>query len=70
MEAPTGLFTDIEGSTRLWEQVPEGMQAALARHDEAEVAHRNRDAEVRCAGAGASWDHGDAGRPVAGEEID
>ncbi len=29
----TFLFTDIEGSTRLWEQHPEAMQAALARHD-------------------------------------
>jgi class 3 adenylate cyclase len=27
------LFTDIEGSTRLWEQNPEQMIAALARHD-------------------------------------
>lgn len=27
------LFTDIEGSTRLWEQAPEGMREALARHD-------------------------------------
>src|SRR5579864_8099205 len=36
-ELPTGtvtfLFTDIEGSTRLWEQHPEAMQGALARHD-------------------------------------
>ena len=35
---PTGtvtfLFTDIEGSTQLWEQSPEVMQAALAGHDE------------------------------------
>ena len=35
---PTGtvtfLFTDIEGSTKLWERHPEAMQAALARHDE------------------------------------
>lgn len=35
---PTGiltfLFTDIEGSTRLWENYPEAMQASLARHDE------------------------------------
>lgn len=35
---PTGtvtfLFTDIEGSTKLWEQYPEAMQNALARHDE------------------------------------
>jgi len=30
----TFLFTDIEGSTRLWEQYPEAMQTALARHDE------------------------------------
>jgi predicted ATPase/class 3 adenylate cyclase len=34
---PTGtvtlLFTDVEGSTRLWEQQPEDMRAALSRHD-------------------------------------
>jgi class 3 adenylate cyclase/DNA-binding XRE family transcriptional regulator len=34
---PTGtvtfLFTDIEGSTKLWEQHPKAMPAALARHD-------------------------------------
>src|SRR4051794_19469254 len=34
---PTGtvtfLFTDIEGSTRLWQQWPGEMPAALARHD-------------------------------------
>ncbi len=34
---PTGvvtfLFTDIEGSTSLWDQHPDAMQAALARHD-------------------------------------
>jgi predicted ATPase/class 3 adenylate cyclase len=29
----TFLLTDIEGSTRLWQQDPEGMQHALARHD-------------------------------------
>jgi predicted ATPase/class 3 adenylate cyclase/uncharacterized protein HemY len=37
MEMPTGtvtfLFTDIEGSTRLWDRDPEGMRAALAAHD-------------------------------------
>jgi predicted ATPase/class 3 adenylate cyclase len=37
-ELPTGtvtfLFTDLEGSTRLWESQPEAMRAALARHDE------------------------------------
>lgn len=35
---PTGtltfLFTDIQGSTRLWERDAMGMQSALARHDE------------------------------------
>ncbi len=34
---PTGtvtlLFTDIEGSTKLWEKSPRGMQVALTRHD-------------------------------------
>jgi predicted ATPase/class 3 adenylate cyclase len=30
----TFVFTDIEGSTRLWERHPEAMRQALARHDE------------------------------------
>ena len=38
VELPTGtvtfLFTDLEGSTRLWEAHPEAMKGALARHDE------------------------------------
>jgi len=29
----TFLFTDIEGSTSLWESAPESMRAALERHD-------------------------------------
>lgn len=29
----TFLFTDIEGSTKRWEQQPEAMRVALARHD-------------------------------------
>jgi class 3 adenylate cyclase len=36
--APSGtvtfLFTDIEGSTSLWEAAPLGMRRALVRHDE------------------------------------
>ena len=36
-DLPTGtvtfLFTDIEGSTQLWEKHPEAMQAVLAKHD-------------------------------------
>src|SRR6187551_1259741 len=30
----TFLFTDIEGSTQLWEKYPEAMKLALAWHDE------------------------------------
>ena len=30
----TFLFTDIEGSTRRWEEEPDAMQMALAAHDE------------------------------------
>ena len=30
----TFLFTDIEGSTPLWDSFPDAMGAALARHDE------------------------------------
>src|SRR5918999_2099459 len=30
----TFLFTDIEGSSRMWEKSPETMRTALARHDE------------------------------------
>jgi len=37
-ELPSGtvtfLFTDLEGSTRLWEEHADAMKAALARHDE------------------------------------
>jgi len=37
-ELPTGtvtfLFTDVEGSTKLWERYPEAMRATMARHDE------------------------------------
>ena len=39
---PTGtvtfLFTDIEGSTKMWERDPQAMHKALARHDE--ILHR------------------------------
>ena len=37
-EIPSGtvtfLFTDIEGSTRLWQEQPEAMAISHARHDE------------------------------------
>jgi predicted ATPase/class 3 adenylate cyclase/Tfp pilus assembly protein PilF len=38
----TFLFTDVEGSTRLWEGHPETMRAALARHDA--LLHRSLEA--------------------------
>ena len=37
MALPSGVaivFSDIEGSTKLWESDPDGMRASLARHDE------------------------------------
>lgn len=44
--AATFLFTDIEGSTRLWEREPERMRHALAQHDalslQAVSAHRGQ----------------------------
>jgi class 3 adenylate cyclase len=30
----TFLLTDLEGSTRMWEQDPDAMKAAMVRHDE------------------------------------
>ena len=50
-DLPTGtvtfLFTDLEGSTRLWEEHPEAMRAALARHDEIlQDAVEKRDGHV------------------------
>lgn len=37
-ELPSGtvtfLFTDVEGSTKLWERYPQAMEASMARHDE------------------------------------
>ena len=46
-ELPAGtvtfLLTDIEGSTRLWESVPEAMEVALERHNRL-LAERDRGA--------------------------
>jgi predicted ATPase/class 3 adenylate cyclase len=58
-ELPAGtvtfLFTDLEGSTRLWEQYPDAMKAASARHDallrEAIEAHHG--SVVKMTGDGA-----------------
>src|SRR6516164_9386806 len=50
----TFLFTDIEGSTRLWEQEPERMRLALAHHDAIARAavERNRGEVVKMSGDG------------------
>jgi predicted ATPase/class 3 adenylate cyclase len=57
---PTGtvtfLFTDVEGSTRLWEQYPAEMRLATARHDAlvAEIVGANAGVLVRPRGEGDS----------------
>src|ERR671932_1056107 len=57
---PTGtvtyLFTDVEGSTALWEQHPQAMGPALTRHDELveQVVERHGGALVRPRGEGDS----------------
>jgi class 3 adenylate cyclase len=63
---PTGtvtfLFTDLEGSTRLWEEHPDAMHDALARHDQilrgAIAAHHGHVVKT----LDASGDPGDADR--------
>ena len=37
----TFLFTDIEGSTRLWDEHPEAMRTALTSHDAAALLPGN-----------------------------
>ncbi|HMS00636.1 MAG TPA: adenylate/guanylate cyclase domain-containing protein [Anaerolineales bacterium] len=55
---PTGtvtfLFTDIEGSTKLWEQYPEAMKAALSKHDSIlkEAVESNHGQIVKTTGDG------------------
>jgi len=50
----TYLFTDIEGSTRLWEDKPDQMRLALARHDEIarETVQRHHGVVVKTTGDG------------------
>ncbi len=60
MTLPTGtvtfLFTDIEGSTKLWEKHPETMRSALARHDTlaASVIEQHGGVLVKSRGEGDS----------------
>ncbi len=50
----TFLFTDIEGSTRLWEHEPERMPLVMARHDaiSKSAVERNRGTIVKMTGDG------------------
>src|SRR5919198_5648446 len=57
---PTGtvtfLFTDVEGSTKLWERHPEQMRVALARHDQLieSLVQQHQGVVVRPRGEGDS----------------
>ena len=59
-DLPTGtityLFSDVEGSTRLWQQHPEEMRAVMARHDALLTSEieRSGGAVVRSRGEGDS----------------
>ena len=59
-DLPTGtvtfLFTDIESSTKLWEQHPDSMTAALACHDAlaAALIEQHRGTLVKQRGEGDS----------------
>src|SRR5512132_793081 len=58
--AVTLLCTDIEGSSKLWEQAPEQMQSALASHDAltrtAVVRHRGHVVKMTGDGVCAAFD--------------
>jgi len=49
----TFLFTDIEGSTRLWEVSPNAMRTAVERHDEILSLSDWGDRALFCVVAGA-----------------
>ncbi len=65
------LFSDIEGSTRLWEAHPEAMKTALARHDDqmlkAVVTHDGVLFKNTGDGAAAVFDSADAALVAAAE---
>ena len=70
-ELPSGtvtfLFTDLEGSTRLWEEQPDAMRPALARHDELLTGAilANAGAIVKTTGDGVHAVFATAGAAVA-----
>jgi class 3 adenylate cyclase len=62
----TFLFTDIEGSTRMWEHFPDEMRRSVARHDELlrEAISRHGGAVFSTAGDGLGAAFGRAGEAV------
>lgn len=58
-DAPTGtvtfLFTDIEGSTRLWDQHPDAMSSALSTHDDLLQAAIDDNSGYVFSRAGDGW---------------
>ncbi len=65
--ALTLLFTDIEGSTRLWEDDPQRMAPALAAHDAIvrEAIARHRGSVVKTTGDGVHAVFGDSRNALA-----
>ena len=69
-DLPTGtvtfLFTDIESSTRLWDEYPEAMQDALVRHDAIlrDTIESHRGQVVKSMGDGMVAVFGDVGDAV------
>ena len=69
--APTGtvtfLFTDVEGSTRLWEERPEAMSGDLAQHDDQlrDTIEANGGYVVKGTGDGFHAAFADAGAAVS-----
>jgi predicted ATPase len=73
-QPPTGtvtfLFTDIEGSTRLWEERPDDMRALVAEHDARfrAAVEENRGYVVKTTGDGLHAAFGRAADAVAAAE--
>ena len=67
MHKTTFLFTDIVGSTRLWEQMPAAMSAAVTRHDVLlrEIVLSHGGTVVKMSGDGIHAAFADAQRALA-----
>ena len=59
MSLPAGtvtfLFTDVEGSTRLWDSFPDDMRTALALHDEILAPLRRGERTAYVLNAALAW---------------